>query len=240
MVKPALAVELRGHRLCRPTGAIATGPDQVGCITAGIAGPAVVQPLIDGAGEGVFGLAVRGEAIGLSAHRRVRMMNPRGSGSSACRSVPVPADVFGPVREFIGLARWDGLFMIELLRDQAGTAWFMELNGRTWGSMALARRRGYHYPTWAVRARLDPMFRPAEPAAAAELVARHLGREIVHLGMVLARGDAPRFATLRAVLSVGRDDRWYNYRRGEARVFAADTWATVRGQVAGRLARTSQ
>ena len=70
----------------------------------------------------------------------------------------------------------------------------MELNGRAWGSMALARHRGYSYPSWAVRAALDPRFRPAEPAAPPELTARHLGREIVHLGTVLARGGAPRLA----------------------------------------------
>ena len=41
-----------------------------------------------------------------------------------------------------------------LLRDGEGTAWFMELNGRAWGSMALARRLGHEYPRWAVQAAL--------------------------------------------------------------------------------------
>lgn len=235
MVKPALAVESRGARLYRPSGRVAASLELVPGIAAAIGGPALVQPLIDGVGEGVFGLAIRGTATALSGHHRVRMMNPRGSGSSACRSAPVAMDVVGPVRELIRQSGWHGLFMIEVLRDVAGQPWFMELNGRAWGSMALALRRGYAYPSWAVRAVIDPQFRPTEPASPPEVTARHLGREIVHLGTVLARGGAPRLATLRQVLTVRLSDRWYNYRRDEAGVFIADTWATVSAQVAPRI-----
>jgi hypothetical protein len=237
MVKPALAVELRDGRLCRPTGRVAAVPGQVAAATATIGGPAIVQSLITGVGEGIFGLAVRGSATTLSAHRRIRMMNPKGSGSSACRSIPVAADVIGPAREFIEQSGWHGLFMVELLRDTAGTPWFMELNGRAWGSMALARYRGYRYPTWAVQAALDMQFTPAEPIGSPEITARHLGREIVHLVTVVARGGAPRLATVRDVLTVRRSDRWYNYQRGEAAVFLADTWATIRTQVTPRIGR---
>ncbi len=236
MVKPALAVAEHRGRLHRGPGRIAIGPGEVARAGAEADGPVLVQPVLAGTGEGVFGLAIGGATTALSAHRRIRMMNPRGSGSSACRSVPVPADLAGPVRELIRLAGWDGLFMVEVLRDAAGTPWFMELNGRAWGSMALAMHRGYRYPAWAVRAVADAGFRPPQPAGNPHCTARHLGREIVHLAAVLAGGGAPRAATARAVLTVRRSDRWYNYRPGEARVLAADTWATVRGQVAPRLA----
>ena len=237
MVKPALAVELRGNRLHRPSGRSAAAAGLVQGIAAAIGGPVVVQPLIDGTGEGVFGLAIGGKAMALSGHRRIRMMNPRGSGSSACRSAPVGADVLGPVQRLISEPGWNGLFMVELLRDTAGCPWFMELNGRAWGSMALARHRGYAYPAWAVRAALDRQFRPAEPTSAPEVTVRHLGREIVHLGTVLTRGGAPRVATVRDVLTVRPSDRWYNYRPGERGVFLADTWATVSGQIAPRISR---
>jgi predicted ATP-grasp superfamily ATP-dependent carboligase len=237
VVKPALAVEVRGATLQRPSGRIATRPEQVPGIAAAIGGPVLIQPLIDGVGEGVFGLAIRGVATALSSHRRIRMMNPRGSGSSACRSAPVATDVVDPVRDLIKQSGWHGLFMIELLRDGANKPWFMELNGRAWGSMALARHRGYAYPTWAVRASIDTKFQPTEPVSPPEVTARHLGREIVHLGTVLARGGAPRLATLRHVLTVRSSDRWYNYRPGEASVFIADALATVSSQVAPRISQ---
>lgn len=231
MVKPALAVELRDGKLHRGVGRTATTPEQVTEVAAALDAPVIVQPRITGIGEGVFGLATRGGVVALSGHRRIRMMNPQGSGSSACRSIPVPDDVAGPVLRMITDSSWCGIFMIEILRDGDGRPWFMEINGRTWGSMALARRRGYQYPSWAVRSALDPAFVPAEPVNPPEVTARHLGREIVHLGTVLARGGAPRLATMRDVVTVRRSDRWYNYQPGQRIVFAADTWATVAAQL---------
>jgi hypothetical protein len=235
MVKSALAVELRGTRLYRPPGRIAADRGQVTELAVAMGGPAIVQSLVKGVGEGVFGLAVQGSAAVLSGHRRIRMMNPQGSGSSACQSVPVAADVTCAVQQLICNSGWRGLFMVELLRDAAGKPWFMELNGRTWGSMALARHRGYRYPSWAVRSALDTAFVPAEPPEPPDVTARHLGREVIHLGTVLARGGAPRLATARAVLTVRRSDRWYNYRRGEAGVFVCDAWATVRSQAGPKI-----
>jgi hypothetical protein len=234
MVKPALAVELDRGRLRRGTGRIAHTGQQVEDVAAAMGVATIVQPLIRGTGEGIFGLATDAGVVALSAHRRVRMMNPRGSGSSACRSVPVPRPLAGLAREFVDVTSWRGLFMIELLRDANGTPWFMELNGRAWGSMALACRRGYDYPAWAVRVALDHGDIPGEPPPAGHLTARHLGREIVHLGAVLAHGGAPRLRTVRDVMTVRRGERWYNWRRGAAGVFAADTWATVSSQFGGR------
>jgi hypothetical protein len=236
-VKPALAVELKEGRLRRPSGRVADSAADIDRAAAAIGGPVLVQQRLRGTGEGIFGIAARGEAMALSAHRRIRMMNPAGSGSSACGSVPVAPDVVGPVRDLIRQAGWNGLFMIELLRDTGGQPWFMELNGRAWGSMALARRCGYQYPSWAVQLALDPSWSPAEPAWITGVVARHLGREIVHLGIVLARGTGSRQEALRGVLTVRSGDRWYNYRRGSADVFLADTWATLRHQLAPRAPR---
>ena len=241
MVKSALATVERAGKLTRPAGAIARHGADVARIAADIGGPVLVQPLIDGVGEGVFGFAADGEVLALSAHRRVRMMNPRGSGSSACESIPVDPALAEPVRRFVAEAGWHGIFMIELLRDHDGRPWFMELNGRAWGSMALAVRRGLAYPEWAVRAALDPGWRPVSPPEAPHIVCRHLGREAVHLLAVLrgARGgDVGRWpsrgATLRAMLRPGRRNRWYHWRRGEFRVFARDAWGTVAEQLGRR------
>ena len=51
------------------------------------------------------------------------------------------------------------MFMIELLRDRTGKVWFVELNGRPWGSMALSRRQGFEYPAWHVKLAIDPQSR---------------------------------------------------------------------------------
>src|SRR5215475_7307135 len=97
--------------------------------------PLLAQSFITGVGEGVFGLATPSGVRAWSGHHRVRMMNPQGSGSSACASQAVPADLRAVTEMFLKNAGWRGLFMIELLRDDAGKLWFVEVNGRPWGSM---------------------------------------------------------------------------------------------------------
>src|SRR5690606_20720695 len=74
-----------------------------------------------------------------------------------------------------------------------GRQWFMELNGRMWGSLALARRQGLEYPAWAVEAALDGGKIPAAGAEAADPgVMRELGRDLLHLAFVL-RGPKSDF-----------------------------------------------
>lgn len=244
VVKSALAVVERDGRLARPPGARAATPAAVTAAVEALPGPALVQPVVEGVGEGVFGLATDRGVEAWSAHRRIRMMNPKGSGSSACRSLPVDGDLRAGVERFLAATRWRGVFMVELLRDAAGTAWTMELNGRLWGSLALARHRGFAYPAWAARLALDPTYSPAAagtvPADPPEVTARHLGRELVHVAAV-ARGAARRSGdgpplgrTLVDVVRVRRGDRWYNWRPGAARVLAADTVGTVRSQLGRR------
>jgi hypothetical protein len=145
-VKPALAVEEREGRLVRPSGGVAHDVDAARAIAASFAGPAIAQPVITGTGEGVFGLATAAGVVGWCAHRRLRMMNPRGSGSSACRSIPVAADVREAAERFIQLAGWRGLFMIELLRDETNRPFFMELNGRSWPCLAAVVTPSRHGP----------------------------------------------------------------------------------------------
>ena len=155
--------------------------------------PLLVQPLIHGVGEGVFGFAGAHGVCNFSGHRRLRMMNPHGSGSSACRTIPINSELQTAVARFVTAIGWRGPFMVELLRDIDGTPWFMELNGRMWGSLALARAQGFEYPAWAVDQVLDPKFEPTAVTPRTEsLTARHLGRDLLHLAFV-ARGPKSEF-----------------------------------------------
>src|SRR5450755_1343231 len=135
MVKPARALyEVKGS-IERPTGVVCANSEELGRAAAREwPGTVLVQPLIHGIGEGIFGHADRKGITGWSAHRRVRMVNPQGSASSACRSVSVDQALAGPSERFLDEIGWQGMFMLEFLRDSAGQAWFMELNGRPWGS----------------------------------------------------------------------------------------------------------
>jgi hypothetical protein len=197
--------------------------------------PLQVQPFIVGTGEGVFGLAAPEGIRAWSAHRRLRMMNPQGSGSSACISQAVPDGLKATVEALIAQTNWRGLFMVELLRDESDRLWFVELNGRPWGSMALARRQGLEYPAWHVRLALDFHSKAGlERLDTPGLVCRHIGREFMHLLFVLRgpRSQAVRrwpsfWEAICGVLGVRRGDAVYNWRREDPRVFISDFYYTL-------------
>ena len=235
-VKPARALYEVNGRLTRPTGSVVADEEELRRAAAEEwHPPLLVQPLLEGVGEGVFGIVAKDGVTALSAHRRVRMLNPQGSASSACESIDVDEELVAPVERFLTSIGWSGLFMIELLRDAEGRPWFMELNGRPWGSMALARRRGFEYPAWSVQAALDPDFVPAAPVDPPDILARHLGMELAHVAFVL-RGPQSKaltkwpklWPTLRAMIRPSRRDRLYNWRASEPDVLAADTWSFIR------------
>jgi len=198
--------------------------------------PLLMQPFIVGTGEGVFGIAAESGIRAWSGHRRLRMMNPQGSGSSACISQGVPDDVRSKAEGMIESSGWRGLFMIELLRDQSGKLWFVELNGRPWGSISLSRRQGLEYPAWQVQLAMDPQSQvglgsSSEPG----LVCRHVGREFMHLLFALrgprsrALSEWPPFwKTLGDLISVRPGDTFYNWRRQDSDVFFADVYNTIK------------
>ncbi len=237
VVRPAIAAGERAGgllsggaaRSCADLGEMdgALGSFEPGC-------PLIIQPRLSGVGEGVFGLATADGVTAWSAHRRIRMMNPAGSGSSACISIPVEESVVGCAESMVDRLGWSGLFMLETLRDADGRVWFIELNGRAWGSMALARAVGLEYPAWAVAQALGDRLGQLPRRAGGETVrARHVGREIIHLLAVIRgprSGAVPwpsRPGTVRDVVSWHRGDRPYNWRRGELPVFLDDTVSTV-------------
>lgn len=243
VLKPSLAVFLRDGKLRRPGGWVCADAEELARALAGrdASIPLLLQPYIVGVGEGLFGFATAQGVCAWSAHRRVRMMNPQGSGSSACTSITPDTDLLPAVERFVRAVGWRGMFMIELLRDTHGKAWFMELNGRAWGSMALARRAGFEYPAWTVAQATDSSYTPIAPSSQDPLTCRHLGRELVHLMMVM-RGPKSRalvkwpsrWQALRDVMVVRRSDRWYNHREGGLRLLVADTLQTILAQIRKR------
>jgi len=241
ILKPADAVSLRNGCLYKGRNWICADRDELERAVEAWRGNGtlLVQPFLRGTGEGIFGLATAQGVQAWSAHRRLRMMNPHGSGSSACVSQPVPEGLKGPVESLVNNSGWRGLFMVELLRDNSGQRWFVEFNGRAWGSMALSRRQGLEYPAWAVRLALDPDWRlPGTGHTGNEVVCRNLGRELMHLAFILrGRKSAavrtwPSFWRSAAdILRIRRRDCFYNFRRDDLRVFLSDCCCTMREQV---------
>lgn len=243
VVKPALAVEERDGRIMLGPVSVCVEPSELERAVAAYRTDqdVIAQPFVDGEVEGLFGIARDGELVISSAQRRLRGISAKGS-TSACVPIAVDPEVEAAARRLVGEARWSGLFMVELVRDRRGRPWFMELNGRTWGSMALSRRMGLEYPAWTARQKLEPSFEPVAPPPRPAVRCRHLGREVLHLLSVLSGADS---AALRAgrtrrravleVLRVRRDDRWYNLRAGCRRLFVYDAVETVRSGLSSKL-----
>ncbi len=242
--KPALAVSEREGKLVKGRSWICLDRTELESAASdwGEREPMLLQAYIQGTGEGLFGLATERGVTRWTAHRRLRMMNPHGSGASACVTERVEESVKLAAERFLNRCSWSGLFMVELLADEQGKKWFMEFNGRPWGSMALARRLGFEYPAWSVQAALGLAPSTAPPEGAGEpIVCRHLGRELLHVAFV-ARGPKSRALrrwpslcqALRDVVRLGRHDRWYNWRADDREVFFADLCYTLRDNLLKR------
>lgn len=198
--------------------------------------PFLIQPLIKGVGEGIFGVMTQNGVKAWSAHERVRMMNPHGSGSSACKNRQVEAALKGKVENFLHQIGWSGFFMVEMLKDADGTCWFMELNGRSWGSMALARRAGLDYPAWMVQSKLHTIDIPEKIDLHQPLTVRHIGREILHMLFVLKgpktdfyKADWPgRIKTLFKIMHPHTLHNFYNFHPKFPTFFLKDGFQTVR------------
>jgi hypothetical protein len=242
VLKPALAAQETNGRLLRHSPRVVASVTEAYRVRAsfGDQTPLLAQRYLRGVGAGVFGLVGAQGAQLLSAHRRVRMMNPAGSGSSACASTPVPAQLVPAVQNLLIKPGWRGMFMVELLRS-GDDWWFMELNGRAWGSLALARRAGYEYPALAVSQLLDPAIElPAAPPFR-EILCRNLGREAVHLlfvlrGTSLPNSDWPgRWSTIRELTRPRAGTTWYNRAPELPGIFLYDAWRTLVDQTWGKL-----
>jgi len=109
-------------------------------------GPVLVQEFCPGQGIGINVLAKDGELVAALQHRRVH--EPVDGGASSYRvSMPLSAELLDAARRFCWELRWTGPAMLEFKQDpETGKAVLMEVNGRLWGSLALAIHAGVDFP----------------------------------------------------------------------------------------------
>ena len=109
--------------------------------------PSMVQKLIKGHGEGVFGLFAKGEPVRLFAHRRLRERPPSGGVSVLREAIALPDTMSDYALRIMKSADWDGIAMVEFKVDPTtNIPYLMEVNGRFWGSLQLAIDAGVDFP----------------------------------------------------------------------------------------------
>ncbi|WP_417320317.1 carboxylate--amine ligase [Emcibacter sp.] len=105
----------------------------------------MVQEYCPGKGLGQMFLMKDGEAVLEFQHERLHEWPPEGGVSSLCRSLPL-TEHEGAREKSRALLKdldWTGVAMVEYRYDPAtGTYYFMEINGRFWGSLPLAIAAG--------------------------------------------------------------------------------------------------
>lgn len=203
----------------------------------------MVQGFVPGGGRAVFALCDRGEPLMWFAHERIRDVRPTGSGSSLRRAIPLEPRLRDPAERLLRTMQWHGPAMVEF-RDTAGAEpCLMEVNGRFWGSLALAVAAGADFP----RAWLELVTgqRPDAPATyRTDVVVRWVWGDVKRFLYVLAgppAGFPGQYPSRRQGLRdlFGRQPpgtRWETFARDDPAP-AVGEWVQGLGELLGRLRR---
>lgn len=106
----------------------------------------ILQRKLEGDEIGAFFLYDHGVARWTFGHRRLRSLNPGGGASSLRESFVLPDDVLDQSKKLLDALAWHGVAMVEWKRDVSdGVYKLMEINGRFWGSLALAGYAGVDF-----------------------------------------------------------------------------------------------
>lgn len=115
--------------------------------------PLLIQEHIVGSGLGIFLLRWEGEILAEFAHRRLREKPPSGGVSVLRESITPDRSLFEQSRRLLDYYDWKGVAMIEYrVEDGSERPYFMEVNGRFWGSLQLAIDAGVDFPALLVGA----------------------------------------------------------------------------------------
>ncbi len=138
--------------------------------------PVLVQTRVPGVGIGQEFLVCDGEIILSFQHERIH--EPLGSGGSSYRkSVLLHAGMLECSRKLIQALKWDGVCMIEYRWDpKTDMFWFMEINGRFWGSLPLAIRAGADFPAALISSELGGV-KPFDSTYRTGLFARNVVKD---------------------------------------------------------------
>ncbi len=126
--------------------------------------PVLLQQRVVGPGVGIFELVWDGRLVASFAHRRLREKPPAGGVSVYCESIAADPALVERSRALLDRFGWQGAAMVEYKLDAAnGTPYVMEVNGRFWGSLALAIDAGVDFPRLLVELALGRAPAPLPP-----------------------------------------------------------------------------
>lgn len=178
------------------------GPDELRVVRLGLSGlacRAIAQQPVPGRGVSACVYAEDGVPLLTFGHRRMHEV-PWTGGWSSLRAAHHDPALLAQGHALLAHARYTGLAMVELRQEGEGTAYFLEVNGRPWGSLALALHAGADFPLLALRRTLEraaaadiaaPMPAPDAPAARQVVCMNLVPGELDHLRSVVRSSSLP-------------------------------------------------
>jgi predicted ATP-grasp superfamily ATP-dependent carboligase len=120
--------------------------EALGALPGGIA---LVQPYLDGSLVTVNGVAWKGEVVAAVHQVGIRIWPEHCGALSYAKTIPPDPELDRGARELIGGLRWSGLFNLQLI-ESGGSRYAIDLNPRTYQSLALATAAGVNLTAiWA-------------------------------------------------------------------------------------------
>jgi predicted ATP-grasp superfamily ATP-dependent carboligase len=105
----------------------------------------IIQKFVPGTGLAISAVMRNGNPVCLIQYRRLREYPP-GVGAY-CESMKESPDLVEQSVALLRAMEWEGVAMVEYRYDESsGSCWFMEVNGRFWGSLPLALHSGVEFP----------------------------------------------------------------------------------------------
>lgn len=150
------------------------------------AGDFLVQEFISGVGVGFACFVAGGRAYLPFQWQRIREVDPRGSASSARKSIPLDPSVVDRSVRLVNAMGFEGIAMVEYKRTAEGRLVLMEVNGRPWGSIGLPIACGLDYPRHLIDWSLNGKLPPEEIAYRENILCRRFVAELTHLSNLRA------------------------------------------------------
>jgi len=163
------------------------------------AGDVLIQEFVSGEGIGFSCFVVGGEVFLPFQWLRVREVDPRGSASSARKSIPLDDELVRRSTKLITAMGFDGIAMVECKRVSDGGLVLMAINGRPWGSIGLPYACGIDYARYLIDWCLQGKLPPPKIEYPENLLCRRAVGELTHLSNIRAGRPAnwpgiyPRF-----------------------------------------------
>jgi len=150
------------------------------------AGDALIQEFVSGAGIGFSCFVAGGEVFLPFQWQRIREVDPRGSASSARKSIPLDPSLVSLSSRLITAMGFDGVAMVEYKKTKNGRLILMEVNGRPWGSIGLPVACGIDYPRHLIEWCLKGTLPPRSISYRENIVCRRVVGELTHLSNLRA------------------------------------------------------